>query len=202
VLTAGVSVTASLELPGLAVSFIRPLKIGLPSSRPILLHRYRVRCWDRGLVSKSASWSCVCTWRTWRHPWLTRSRTKWRSIWICFMRVCLTGLKVSCVAPRLSHSNIGGCGRDRPSSVNRICNHWVSEAAFAKARYSASAEERAIARCLLDFQEIGVSPRKHIYAEVEDLSSRFPAQSASKKVLRAVAPVFEIWIPWKMVFFR
>jgi hypothetical protein len=37
---------------------------------------------------------------------------------------------------------------------------------------------------------------------VEDLSSRFPAQSASEKVLRAVAPVFEIWIPRKMVFFQ
>jgi hypothetical protein len=66
------------------------------------------------------------------------------------------------VAPRLSHNSIGGCGKKKPSLVNRICNHGVSEAAFAKARYSASVEERAIARCLLDFQEIGVSLRKHI----------------------------------------
>jgi len=38
----------------------------------------------------------------------------------------------------------------------------VSEAALARARYSASVDDRATARCFLELQDIGLEPRKQI----------------------------------------
>ena len=159
----------------LSTFLIRPRKIVLPSARPILFLRNSMRCLDKGLVSKSASWSWVCTCRTWRVPFWTRSRTKWRSIWMCFILECCTRLKLIWVAPRLSQRREGGALREKPSSWNKARSHIVSDAAFARALYSASVDERATALCFLELQEIGFEPRKVIYVEVEVWSSLFPA---------------------------
>ena len=71
----------------------------------------------------------------------------------------------------------------------------VSEVAFASARYSVSMEDLATALRFFELQEIGVDPRKLMYAEVEVWSSTFPAQSASEKVVKRGKPDLEICIP-------
>jgi hypothetical protein len=43
-----------------------------------------------------------------------------------------------------------------------VDNHTISEAAVARARYSALVVERATARCFLELQEIGLEPKKLI----------------------------------------
>jgi len=98
-------------------SLIRPRKNGLPSMRPILCLRKSMRCLESGLVSRSASWSFAWTWRTTREFFWTRSRTKCKSIWMCFMQECWTGLKLRLVAQRLSHKSSGGWGRENFISV-------------------------------------------------------------------------------------
>ena len=143
-------------------SLIRPRKIGLPSTRPILVLSCSVRWVDRGLVRRSTSWSWLWTWWTFSMPFWAISRTKCRSIWMCFIRECWMGLRLSWVAPKLSQSNIGGEFRDRLSSWNRDNNQMVSEAAFARALYSASVDDLATTRCYFELQDIGLEPRKQI----------------------------------------
>ena len=84
----------------------------------------------------------------------------------------------------LSHSNFTA-----PISILksfRSCtNHRISLVTLAKARYSASAEERATVVCFFDFQEIKASPKKTQYPEVDFLvSTQFP-QSASAYAVRS-----------------
>jgi hypothetical protein len=79
----------------------------------------------------------------------TISHTKWRSIWMCFIRECWTGLKLRCVALRLSHSSRGGVWIGRQSSLNRDNNQTVSDVAVASERYSASVDDLTTARCFL-----------------------------------------------------
>ena len=103
-----------------SVFLIRPRKNGLPSDRLILSRRKSVLCLERGLVSRSASWSVV--WTCWivRIFFAAKSRTKWISIYIRFILECWTRLKLSCVAPKLSHKRKGGCDRLNFSSWSKI----------------------------------------------------------------------------------
>ena len=78
------------------------------------------------------------------------------------------------------------------SSLKRVDNQIVSEAALANVRYSASVEERATALCFLDVHEIGLGPRKLMYADVDVRSSTFPAQSASEYVCNTEGPALLI----------
>ena len=48
------------------------------------------------------------------------------------------------------------------SSLRRVDNHIVSEAALARARYSASVVDHATARCFFELQEMGLEPKKLI----------------------------------------
>ena len=48
------------------------------------------------------------------------------------------------------------------SSLRRVDNHIVLEAALARARYSASVVDRATTRCFLELQEMGLEPKKLI----------------------------------------
>lgn len=116
-------------------ALIHPLKIELPSARAILLLSTSVRCLEKGFVNKSASWSWVWTCPTWSALRWTRSRTKWRSIWMCFIIEWWTGLKLRWIAPRLSQSSDGVDWSLKPSSWRRECIQTVSEAALARALY-------------------------------------------------------------------
>ena len=46
------------------------------------------------------------------------------------------------------------------SSLRRVDNHIVLEAALARARHSASIVDRATARCFFELQEMGLEPKK------------------------------------------
>jgi len=131
------------------IFLIRPLKIDVPSATWILSHNRVKRDLARGLVSKSLSWPSMWTWATRNWPRWTKSRTKWRSIAICFIREWRTGLRLSWVAPTLSQSRRGGARSVSPSSSRRDFIHAISEPAVASALYSASSEERATAFCFL-----------------------------------------------------
>jgi len=144
-----------------SISLIHPRNNGLPSDRPILSCRKYVLCLERGLVSRSTSWLVVWTCWTVRIFFATKSRTKWISICICFILECWIGLKLSCVAPKLSHKRRGGCDRINFSSWSKDSSHTDSTVAVAKALYLASVDDHAIARCFLELQEIGVLPRNN-----------------------------------------
>jgi len=55
------------------------------------------------------------------------SRTKWRSIWICFILEWCTGLWLRCVAPRLAYSSEGVVLSLNPGSWRRECIQTVSD---------------------------------------------------------------------------
>ena len=78
------------------------------------------------------------------------------SIWICFILEYWTGLKISWVAPKLSHKSRGGCGNVKFISWNRDSSHMDSITIVAKTLYSASVDDYAIARCFLELHEMGV----------------------------------------------
>ena len=46
------------------------------------------------------------------------------------------------------------------SSLRRVDNHIVSEAALASARYLASFVDSATTHCFFDLQEMGLEPKK------------------------------------------
>jgi len=83
----------------------------------------------------------------------------------------------------LSQRRWGDSGTGNARSFKSVDNHIVSEAAIARALYSASVVDRATALCFLELQEMGLEPIKLIYAEVDVRSSTLPAQSASEYVL-------------------
>ena len=85
---------------------------------------------------------------------------------------------------KLSHNSDGVVLSLNPSSCRRECIQTVSEAAFARALYSASVEDRATARCFFKLHETGLEPRKIIYTDVDVRSSSLPAQFAFEKVVR------------------
>ena len=73
---------------------------------------------------------------------------------------------------------------EKLSSAKSARSHNVSDAAFASALYSASVDDRVTARCFFELQEMGLEPRKHMYAEVDFRSSKLPTQLALEYVVR------------------
>ena len=92
---------------------------------------------------------------------------------MCFILECWIGLKLKCVAPKLSHKSFREAEMEKLSSANSVRSHNVLEAAFVSALYSASVEDRVTARCFFELQEIGLEQRKHIYVEVDFRSSNY-----------------------------
>lgn len=79
---------------------------------------------------------------------------------MCFIQEYWTGLKLKCVAPKLSQSGLGCPINGRLNSLNKERSHEVSDTALARALYSAFVDERATTLCFLKLQEIGLTPRK------------------------------------------
>lgn len=59
-------------------------------------------------------------------------------------------------------------------------SHVISEATGAMARYSASKEDLETMCCFLDFQEIGVLPKRITYTVTDRLVSKQAPQSESQ----------------------
>jgi hypothetical protein len=55
----------------------------------------------------------------------------------------------------------------KPSSWKRLRSHIVSDVALASAQYSASVEDLATTLCFFKLQDMGVEPKKLIYADLE-----------------------------------
>jgi hypothetical protein len=124
-----------------------------------LAHKDSIRSRDNGLVSKSASWSWVCIWLTLRVPFWTWSRTKRRSICICFILEWWTKLKLRWVTPRLSHTREGDTFNGNPSLWRSVSSHMVSDALFARVRYSAFVVDQTTTLCFFEFHETRLQPR-------------------------------------------
>jgi len=92
---------------------------------------------------------------------------------MCFILECWIGLKLKCVAPKLSHKSFREAEMEKLSSTKSVRSHNILEAAFVSALHSASVEDRVTAHCFFELQEIGLEQRKHIYVEVDFRSSNY-----------------------------
>jgi hypothetical protein len=120
--------------------------------------RKRVRvAWSRGLVKISASWSCVGTWIKAIFPFSTLSLRKWCLTSMCLVLEWSTRFFATLMALVLSHWS-GTWVYSSPKSlmVYKIQRSWEQQ--LAAATYSAS-----------------------VVPEVDFLSNRHPAKSASEK---------------------
>jgi hypothetical protein len=73
--------------------------------------------------------------------------------------------------------------RTTSSSLRRVSTHINSVVAFANALYSTSVLDLETAACFRALQEIKLGPKNTSKPPIDLLSSRQPAQSASKKAL-------------------
>ncbi|GKE17595.1 hypothetical protein Tco_1425172, partial [Tanacetum coccineum] len=78
------------------------------------------------------------------------------------------------------------CSASRPFRSHRI--YKISLVVVAMARYSASAEDREITDCFLDFQETGAPPKSRMYLLRDLLVKGHPNQSTSQYVTKFVPP--------------
>ena len=85
------------------------------------------------------------------------------------------------MAPRLSENKVGDSCTSARSYDNRDFTYCNSVAVSIITRYSTSVEERAIVRCFVELQEMGLAPRKIRKAYVEVRSSGLLAQFTSEK---------------------
>ena len=130
-----------------------------------------------------------------RAPEATRSRTKWKSISMCFVRAWKTGLAVRYVAPKLSHHKTGTRCCATPSSLSSDSTQMGSVAPLARALYSASVLDLEIVGCFFELHEIRFGPTKIAKPHVDRRSSGHPAQSASRTILILVEMAFRKFRP-------
>ena len=98
------------------------------------------------------------------------------------------------MAELLSHQRIGMCGRKSLSSWNKVSSQANSTAVEAKARYSASMEDRETVGCFFEDQDMGLEPRKTNYPVVDLRPVGSPTQSALEKAENVRGPGAK-WIP-------
>jgi hypothetical protein len=143
--------------------------------------RKRVKvAWSRGLVKISSSWSCVGTWIKVIFPFSMLSLRKWYLTSMCFILEWSTGFFATLMALVLSHWN-GTWVYSSPKSlmVYVIQRSWEQQ--LAAATYSASAVDWATLDCLREDQDTKEDPKNWQVLEVDFLSNRHLAKSASEK---------------------
>lgn len=86
----------------------------------------------------------------------------------CFILEWKIRFALTLVAPILSQKTFGVFASWTFSSLNKLDNHMTSAEPLAKARYSASVEDRAMNLCLKDFYEMGFCPRYAMKPEVDE----------------------------------
>jgi hypothetical protein len=146
--------------------------------------RKRVKvAWTRGFVKISASWSCVGTWIKVIFRFSTLSLRKWYLTSMCLVLEWSTGFFAMLMAQVLSHWS-GTWAYSSPKSlmVYMIQRSWEQQ--LAAAIYSASRVDWATLDCLREDQDTKEYPKNWQVADVDFLSNRHPAKSASKKTWR------------------
>jgi hypothetical protein len=153
--------------------------------------RKRVKvAWSRGLVKISASWSCVGTWIKAIFPFSMLSLRKWYLTSSCLVLEWSTRFFATLMALVLSH----WCGTWVYSSPKSLMVYVIQrslEQQLAVATYSASVVDWATLGCSLEDQDTREDPKNWQVAEVDFLSNRHPAKSASEKPWRAEEEVAE-----------
>jgi hypothetical protein len=147
--------------------------------------RKRVKvAWSRGLVKISASWSCVGTWIKAIFPFSTLSLRKWYLSSMCLVLEWSTGFFATLMVLVLSHwSGTWVYFSLKSLMVYVIQRSWEQQ--LAAAMYSASVVDWATLDCLRDDQDTKEDPKNCQVPEVDFLSNRHPAKSASGKPWRA-----------------
>jgi hypothetical protein len=136
--------------------------------------------WSRGFVKISASWSCVGTWIKAIFPFSTLSLRKWCLTSMCLVLEWRTGFFATLIALVLSHwSGTSIYSSPKSLMVYVIQKSWEQQ--LAAATYSASVVDWATLDCLGEDQDTKVDPKNWQVPEVDFLSNRHPAKSASEK---------------------
>jgi hypothetical protein len=147
--------------------------------------RKRVKvAWSRGFVKMSASWSFVGTWIKAIFPFSTLSLRKSYLTSMCLVLGWSTGFFATLMALVLSHwSGSWVYSSPKPLIVYVIQRSWEQQ--LAAATYSASVVEWAALDCLQEDQDTKEDTKNWQVPEVDSLSNRHPAKSASEKRWRA-----------------
>lgn len=132
-------------------------------------------------MSTSARWNNEGTWLISNFPLAICSRTKYKSISMCFVRECWIGLADSEIVIILSHQIVGFLGLSIWSSRSSDWIHKSSVAVLATDLYSTSILERETVGCFLEHHDTGFGPIKMQQSVVDLRSSWSEAQSASLK---------------------
>lgn len=103
---------------------------------------------------------------------------------MCFVRSWKVGLLAMAMAARLSQKTAAGAGNRICKSLRRLEIQINSLDTAARARYSASADERDTVACFLDFQLTREAPRNTQKLVMERRVSGQEPQSESTKALR------------------
>ena len=144
------------------------------------LHKVLLKiCDETAFVRMSASWSVDLTKGRRTILLSSFSLIKCRSISTCFVRSCWTGFSEMLIAALLSQYRGLACVWRKPNSPRSFLIHRISVTPFAIPLNSASALDRATTFYFLLFQVTRLPPTRVKYPEVDFLSSRSPAQSAS-----------------------
>jgi hypothetical protein len=147
--------------------------------------RKRVKvAWSRGLVNISASWSCVGTWIKAIFPFSMLSLRKWYLTSMCLVLEWSTGFFETLMALVLSHWS-GTWVYSSPKSlmVHVIQRSWEQQ--LAAATYSALVVDWATLDYLREDQDTKEDPKNWQVPEVDFLSNRHLAKSASERPWRA-----------------
>jgi hypothetical protein len=136
--------------------------------------------WSRGLVKILASWSCVGTWIKAIFPFSTLSLRKWYLTFMCLVLEWSTGFFATLMALVLSHwSGTWVYSSAKSLMVYVIQRSWEQQ--LAATTYSASLVDWATFDCLREDQDTKEVPKNWQIPEVDFLSNRHPAKSASEK---------------------
>jgi hypothetical protein len=137
--------------------------------------------WSKGLVRISVSCFSIGTWMRSMFPFSTLSLRKWYLTSMCLVLECSTGFLATLMALVLSHMR-GTWEHSSPKSLSVYVIQSSWEQKLAAATYSASVVDWATLDYLQEDQETSEDPKNWQFPEVDFLSTRHPAKSASEKL--------------------
>jgi hypothetical protein len=135
--------------------------------------------WSKGLVRISASCFSVGTWMRSMFPFSTLSLKKWYLTSMCLVLEWSTGFLATLMVLVLSHMR-GTWEHSSPKSLSVYVIQSSWEQQLGAATYSAFVVDWATLDYLREDQETSKEPKNWQVPEVDFLSTRHPAKSASE----------------------